>query len=143
MEPFRLEEMLRILLIALISAAVGVAGYFASEFLTEGHANAGSLFGAILIFFLPAWPIASVLAFVLGLLLHIAIRRWSPPRVLLLPLFAVTGAATTWLLFQRHGGGLGFQFMALITSTVAWLLYCFGPRPLWRYHFDPASDSDF
>lgn len=143
MEPFRLEEVLRVLLISLVSAAIGVAGYFAYEFLTAERPNAGSLFGAILIFFLPAWPIASALAFALGLLLHIALRRWSPSRGIYLPMFVGTGEAATWWLFQGHGGGSGFQFMGLVTSVFAWLLYCFGPWPLWRYHFDPSSDSDF
>jgi len=141
LETFRLEEVLRILLIAVVASALGVMFDFASDLILATDQKAVVSVGALLVFMLFAWPAASCTAFIIGLLLHIGLRLIRLPRSAYLILFVIVGSAATWLVFPH--GFRGYQFISFGTAFFSWLLYCFGPFPLWGYRFDPFSDSDF
>jgi MFS family permease len=146
MERFRLEEILRVLFISVVASAVSIITLFVADFLQSSNHTGASTGGAIvwaIIFFLVAWPVGLALTFILGLLLHVALRPWRLPRIAVLPFFIGVAALATWLLFQRDAARSDEQFIAVAISIISWLLYCFGPLSLWRYRFDPTSDSDF
>ena len=147
MERFRLEEVLRVLFISIAAPGIGITTLFVTRLPSiikrARVPSTGGSFALAFIVFLAYGLSVPQMAFVLGLLLHLAVRPWGLSRIVLLPFFLGVAALVTWYLFRRHGENPDLQFIGVGISFIAWLFYCYGPFSLWRYRFDSTSDSDF
>lgn len=143
MQPVRLEEILRIVFIA----AIGVLGGIASVVLCEvvraepGSAIAPADVVAFLLVAGAIFAIAFPTAIVVGLALHLVLRRFSVPRGALLPVFVLVSLLAGRIVSSNRW--VGSLPLMLGIAGLSWLLYSFGPVRLWHYRFDPERDSDF
>ena len=141
MKPFRLEELLRLLAIALSATLVGLAVLFLQSFGEAAEADAPTIavisFLTALTFLFVATPITVVA----GLVLHLLARLVPIPRLLLLPVFVGVGYIAIRLVFPEWN--LVHAPIVLGITVPAWAMYSFGPLRLWKYEFDPDLHSDF
>jgi hypothetical protein len=143
MSPLRLEELLRIAIIAATAALGGIVVMLAEQYLASHRGTAVNASDFLLLLattsaiFAVAFP-ASVLT---GLILHLLLRRFSTPRGLLLPVFLTASYLVGCLVTSRQWEG--FLPLVLGVGAIAWLLYSFGPVRLWHFEFDPEQHSDF
>jgi hypothetical protein len=140
MQPFRLEELQRIIVIAIAAALAFtvLSLLWAAVSLKERAAGAMDLMAfAAIATLLVATPITAIA----GLVLHLILRTFILPRLLLLPLFIGVGFGV------MHGlltGYTGIHAGTILGLTVpAWAMYCFGPVKLWKYEFDLDQHGDF
>ena len=138
MEPLRLEELLRVLALAVLAAFGSVIAYLFVHFFGRIREPAEAVM-VVAIFGSIVWVIAFVSALLGGLVAHLILRRFHLSRITVLCVFTVVAAIA--LVIVR----LGVTSLSAAAGgvAVAWLGYCFGPLALWRYRFDPASDTDF
>jgi hypothetical protein len=141
MKAFRLEELLRVTLIAAVAVIAGIAFYFAWEFFgvaasADPSVTVLSIFVAFTIFFV-SFP-SAVLA---GIALHLALRLRVLPRAMLLPIFVGASYLVGCLVSNREW--VGFLPLVLSIGLFSWFLYSFGPFRLWRFEFEPDEHSDF
>src|SRR5450432_1455502 len=137
MPRFRLEELLRIAIIAITAVLVGAAAALISTLIDpqRGTDIGEGTFPLLVLTFLGICLVGIPAAIVAGFLLHLILRLRSLPRVPLLPLFLLVSFFTACFLTARWHGLLP---MTLTAGAVAWALYCFGPFRLWRFEFSPS-----
>jgi hypothetical protein len=140
MQPVRLEELLRIVGIALVSVLVGIFVHLAVLFSGPPQADGGSMV-IILMFAFTMFAIALPTALAAGIGLHFLLRLRALPRLILLALFVATGFLLTAIFIPAS---LRSETVLILVITVtAWTLYCFGPIRLWQFKFDANEHSDF
>jgi len=74
---------------------------------------------------------------VFGILMHLLLKLVDVPRILTLPVFAIAGYLAGQ--FFINPSWAGTVPLSIGISTIAWLLYSFGPLRLWRIEFDSGS----
>jgi hypothetical protein len=143
-QPLRLEELLRVAAIVGLATLVGLFSLFLPMLLKLSGGNDpgfGTLFTALLVFTV-LWC-ALPLALAAGLLLHLSLRGWRVPRLLLLAAFVAVAQALVTGLIPASRPADPWGHLHLWIGGSAWLLYVAGPLQLWRFEFDPYRHSDF
>jgi hypothetical protein len=143
MKPFRLKELLRIIVIAAIAVVGGIV-VLLTVWLSDPNAAKGNDGTLTLIFIFEAifiFAIAFPTTILVGLVVHLILRDRSIPKWPLLPVFLVVGAVAGRVIEPNRWVVNLPLFVG--TSGVAWLLYSFGPFRLWNFEFSPDEHSDF
>ena len=138
MQPFRLEELLRLVAITVTSVIIGIFVYFAYTFAGQPKTDFAIFF---MVFIFPMLGIALPTALGAGICLHLILRLSVLPRLVLLPLFVGTGLLLTAVMIPTS---LPSELPLVFGITVsAWALYSFGPVRLWKFEYDANEHSDF
>ena len=141
MQRLRLEELLRIAVIAISAVLLGTAAAFVAVLVnpSEGTSIDDTL-PVLVLTFLGICLVGIPAAVVAGVALHLTARSLRLPRLALLPLFLMMSTLTAYLLTERWHGLLP---MTISAGIVGWALYCFGPVRLLGFEFSPTEHSDF
>jgi hypothetical protein len=138
-KSLRLEEVLRILCIALISALVGTGVFVRMDAL---HASSGTRFDPLVgsMLALIMFAVAFAVSVIVGFLLHLILRMRPMPKILMLPLFLIAGYLSGRVVAASWFGTIP---LSVAISFTAWVLYVRGPFKLWGFNFDAGKHRDF
>ena len=134
---------MRLGFVACVAALGAPVAFFADVFSGSdnfaGGDPASGLF-MMLVFAGIVWFFAFVPAILAGAALHLLLRRYRLPRVVVLVVFALSAAIVLRVFYMN----LQFVWhLAAVVVVLGWLAYCFGPLSLWSYSFDRDRDVDF
>ena len=143
MKRFYLEELLRIVGIALIAVPAGMVVNLALVLLRAGISSIADT-GVVFVIMLAGaiiFVIALPFSIVAGFFLHLILRHFSLPKLATLPLFILAGSVVN--LIVAPGEWARYGPLSLSIVCIAWLLYSWGPFRLWRFEFVEGEHSDF